>query len=72
MRMQGIIGIVLLVVGLILLFVGINASDSVADQVSETFRGRFTDGTMWYIIGGIGASLGGLLMIVFGVRGKGS
>ena len=65
---QRIIGVVLLVVGVILLAMGINASDSVADQVSETFTGRFTDTTTWYIVGGSGAALLGLLMVLVGVK----
>jgi hypothetical protein len=70
MNPQRIFGIVLLVVGVILLIVGMNASDSVADQVSETFTGRFTRDTMWYIVGGIASALLGLLMVLFGGRGK--
>jgi drug/metabolite transporter (DMT)-like permease len=65
-----ILGAVLLVVGIVLLIVGVNASNSLADQVSETFTGRFTKGTTWYIIGGIGCGITGLLMLMFGVRAK--
>jgi uncharacterized membrane protein len=68
MSPQRIAGIVLLVVGLFLLIMGINATDSVADQVSETFTGRFTETTTWYIIGGIISTLVGLLLVIFGVR----
>ncbi len=68
MPAQRIIGIVLLIVGVILLMMGMNASDSVADRVSETFTGRFTDTTTWYIVGGIGAALLGLLMVLVGVK----
>ena len=57
-------------VGVNLLIVGINASHSVADQVSNTFTGRFTRETAGYIIGGGAAALLGLLMVLFGVRGK--
>jgi hypothetical protein len=46
-----IFGIVLLVVGAVVLAVGMNASHSVADQVSDTFTGRFTSTTAWYLIG---------------------
>ena len=65
-----ILGAVLLVVGVTLLVLGMNASHSVADQVSNTFTGRFTDKTTWFIVGGIAAGLLGLLMILFGSRGK--
>jgi Protein of unknown function (DUF3185) len=66
-----IFGIVLLVVGVIVMIVGMNASHSVADQVSNTFTGRFTDATTWYIIGGIGGAVLGLVLTVFGASGKG-
>jgi hypothetical protein len=66
MSSQRIFGIVALVVGVALLIVGMNSSHSVADQVSNTFTGRFTQATTWYIIGGIGAGLVGLLMLVTG------
>jgi hypothetical protein len=64
-----IFGIVLLVVGVALLIVGMNASHSAADQVSNTFTGKFTDETAWYIFGGGAAALFGLIMVVSGRRG---
>jgi len=70
MNAQRIAGIVLLVVGAILLIVGVNASNSVADQVSNTFTGRFTQATTWYIVVGIASALLGLLLVFVGVRGK--
>lgn len=69
MNSQRIIGVVLLVVGVILLMVGMNSSNSVADQVSSTFTGRFTQATTWYIIGGIGTALLGILLLL-GVASK--
>ncbi len=68
MSPQRIIGIAALVVGVVLLIIGLNASDSLADQVSDTFTGRFTKGTTWYIVGGIGIGVAGLLMAAFGGR----
>lgn len=69
MNGQRIVGVALVVVGVILAVVGMNSSRSMADHMSSTFTGRFTDGTMWYLIGGVGLGLLGLLMVVVG-RGK--
>ena len=63
MSIQRIVGIVLVVVGVVLFVIGMNASDSFADQVSETFTGKFTENTQWYIIGGIASAVVGLLMV---------
>ena len=71
MSPQRIIGIVLLIIGVVVFIIGMNASHSVADQVSNTFTGRFTKDTIWYIVGGLALSLFGLLMTIFGVRGHG-
>jgi hypothetical protein len=68
MTPKRILGIVLLIVGVALLVVGMNASHSVADQVKNTFTGRFTEGTTWYILGGISVGIVGLLLTVFGGR----
>ncbi len=70
MSPQRILGFVMLVIGLSLLFVGLNASHSAADQISNTFTGRFTRDTSWYIFGGGAAALFGLLMVIAGPRGK--
>jgi hypothetical protein len=66
MSPQRILGIVLLVVGAIVVVVGMNASQSVGDQVSQTFAGKFTKETMWYLIGGGAAALFGLLLVFAG------
>jgi len=70
MSPQRILGIVLLVIGVILLITGMNASHSVVDQVHNTFTGRFTDTTTWYIVGGIAAAVFGGLLMLFGPGGK--
>jgi hypothetical protein len=61
-------GIALLVIGLVLIVVGMNASDSFADRASNFFTGQFTDRTMWYIVGGIAAAVVGLFLAVYGPR----
>jgi len=63
-----VIGIVLLAVGLIVLVFGLNASNSVGEQISETVTGRYTDTTMWYIVGGIAAAVGGGALLLMGNR----
>ena len=72
MSQQRIIGIVLLVVGVVILLFGMNAKDTLGEQVNEAVTGRYSDRTMWYIIGGIGLGVLGLLMSVMGPRGKGA
>lgn len=61
-----VLGIVLLVVGLLLVGFGLNATESVSDSVSEGFTGRFTDKTMWYLIGGAALAIGGLALAFMG------
>ena len=68
MNLQRIIGAAVLILGIVLLIVGLNASDSVADRASNFWTGRFTQATTWYIVGGIAAGVLGLLMVAFGGR----
>ena len=60
-----IVGIVLLVIGVLLLFFGYQASQSMGEQIAETFTGRFSDETMWYISGGIAAVVAGAFLAFF-------
>lgn len=68
MNTQRVFGVVLLVVGVILFVIGMNASESFADRWSNFFTGHFTDATVWYIICGIAAAVGGLALATFGGR----
>ena len=70
MSSQQMVGVVLLVVGVIAILVGMNASNSIADQVSNTFTGRFTQATTWYLIGGIASALLGALLVFVKLGGK--
>ncbi len=70
MNQSRIIGIVLLVVGVGMLIVGLNSSHSAVDQISNTFTGRFTQATTWYIVGGAVAGIAGLAMLLGGARGR--
>lgn len=66
---QRALGIVLLVVGIAILAFGLNATESVQDSVSEGVTGRFTDKTMWYLIGGGALAVLGLVLAF--IRGRG-
>lgn len=59
-----IIGLVILVIGLVLLFFGWQSTQSLGDQVAETFTGRFTDETMWYLIAGVASVVGGGVLLL--------
>ena len=69
MNITRIIGVVLLIVGVVLIVIGVTASRSFADNVSNFFTGRFTETTMWYLIGGIATAAVGLLLAI-GVFGR--
>lgn len=49
------ISLALLVVGIVLLVMGLNASDSFASEVSEFFTDSPTDKAIWLVIGGVAA-----------------
>lgn len=61
-------GVVLMVVGVVLFMVGVNASESFADQWSEFFTGHFTDKTVWYMLGGVALAVIGLTLTLAGGR----
>ncbi|MGM0951900.1 MAG: DUF3185 family protein [Pseudomonadota bacterium] len=62
MASSKLLGIVLLVVGIGLLYFGYQSTQSVGGQVTETLTGRFTDETMWYLIGGAAAAAAGAFL----------
>lgn len=59
------VGLVLAAIGVVLLILGINASDSFASDVSRFFTGEPTDRAIWYMLGGIAALVGGLAIAFF-------
>lgn len=58
------IGIVLLVVGVIALYFGFNATNAPMEEMTEAFTGKYSDKTMLYLIGGAVAGIAGLVMLV--------
>ena len=63
------LGLVLLVVGVVLFFMGLNATNSVTEEVREGLTGKYTDKTTWYLVGGIALALVGGAMALVG-RGR--
>ncbi|WP_296766472.1 DUF3185 family protein [Sediminimonas sp.] len=64
MSPTNILGLVALVVGSLLLFLAWRASNAPVDQISEALTGRYTENTMWYLVGGlIGIVIGVALLL---------
>jgi hypothetical protein len=68
MAIGRIVGLVVLAVGIALLVIGHNASDSPVDQLSKTFLGHYTHETVWYLVCGAAAIVGGGALALFGAR----
>ena len=64
MNTSKLIGIGLLVLGAVLLYFGFNATQSVGEELSEAFTGKYSEETMLYLIGGGIAAVAGLFMLL--------
>ncbi|MFC3193082.1 DUF3185 family protein [Marinicella sediminis] len=62
MKTNQLIGIILLVTGAILIFFGLNATESPTEEIAEAVTGRYTDKTMYYLIGGAVSAVLGLVL----------
>jgi hypothetical protein len=66
--MNKIVSIALLVGGVVLIILGIQATDSFSSDLSRFFTGSPTDKAVWMLIGGIVAAIAGLTMTLRGAR----
>jgi hypothetical protein len=66
--MQRMIGIALLVVGVVLIVFGMNASASLGSRLSEFFTGAPSDRTIWLLVVGVVAAIVGLGLLLVGRR----
>jgi len=66
--MSRVIGIAFLVVGVVLILFGMNASASLGSRVSELFTGAPSDRTIWLLLAGVAAAIVGLGMLLAGRR----
>ena len=64
--MNKIASLTLLVGGVVLIIIGINATNSFGSDLSRFFTGSPTDKAIWMLIGGIVASIVGLTMTLRG------
>lgn len=63
MKINRILSVLLIVIGVVLLGFGIAATQRTGEKIVGEITGNFTNQTMWYIIGGIAFIIGG-----FGVK----
>lgn len=63
---SNILGVVALAVGGLLMFIAWRASNAPVDQISEALTGRFTDNTMWYLVGGLIGVVSGVALLLRG------
>ena len=61
--MNKLISLALVAGGIVLVVMGVNATNSFSSDVSRFFTGSPTDKAVWMIIGGVVASLAGLTML---------
>lgn len=60
--MNKIVSLALLVGGVVLMIIGINATNSFSSDVSRFFTGSPTDKAVWMLIGGMVATIAGLVL----------
>jgi hypothetical protein len=66
--MNNVVGLAVFAVGIVLLILGFNASQSFSSDVSRFFTGNPTDKSIWLLIGGGVAVVVGLVVAVRGAR----
>lgn len=66
--MNKIFSIVLLVGGVVLMVLGVQATNSFSSDVSKFFTGSPTDKAIWMVIGGLIAAVMGLAMTLRGSK----
>jgi hypothetical protein len=66
--MNKAIGLALLVVGIVLIVYGVDASNSAGSSISRAFNGTPTNKTLWLLLGGIAASIVGAVLALKPLR----
>ena len=60
------LSVALLVVGVVLVVLGVNAAESISSEFSEFFTGSPTNKAVWMLIGGLVAAIVGLFGLMRG------
>ena len=68
MNTSRIVGIAALAIGVVLLIFAQQATQAPVEELSNTLTGRYTDETMWYLVAGVAAAVGGVALLIFGRR----
>jgi len=66
--MNKMVSLALLVGGIVLIVVGMNATNSFSSDISRFFTGSPTDKAVWMLLGGFAASIIGLVGVVRGSK----
>jgi len=66
--MQTFVGGLIVALGVLLVLHGLNASESIASEISRFFTGSPTEKSLWLMAGGVVAVVFGL--VIASVRGK--
>ncbi len=59
MNNKRLAGVAIIIIGVILLVFGLSSSSALPDKLSHGITGRYTENTMWYLIGGVSMIVGG-------------
>ena len=68
MGAKKIVGLVLLVVGAVALYFGLEAADAPLERARESLTGDYSDQTMLYLVGGAASVAAGLGLLLFSRR----
>lgn len=62
------ISMAIVAVGVVLIFFGMNAAESISSDFSRFFTGAPTDKAVWMLVGGIAATIVGLVGMMRGPK----
>ena len=64
MDQKKIIGVALLVLGAVLLYFGLSATNAPVEEITEALTGQYSDRTMMYLAGGAVSAVIGVVLLI--------